>query len=355
MRDERNRRGLGAIVLAGALLTVASCGSDSKAGSVKSTDASSGPATTGASPDGTMDPGMSMKTTYPVTIKDCDGRETTYAKAPERVVTIDPNITEMLLLLGLKDRVVGYTEFYTPDRQWGPTKADMGTLKMINDGSNYPSKEAVVAESPDLVTSIYSYAFMDPLPDRSGWSELGVNTYQSLGECLPTAPKDFSLLYEDLRNFGIMFDVQDKAEVEIAKLQARVAVLQQRAKDANLTSHRIAIHDGSVEHPGWYTGTINIGIGMAGSTYIWSDLGPEGVATWEEFVARDPDVIWIIPDAGTDVAVLEQQLQDDPRLANVTAVKNKAYIVIPQSDATVESPREIDGLEQMIDALLALQ
>jgi len=40
----------------------------------------------------------SLGTRYPVTIKDCCGSETTYDKAPERVITIDPNLTEMLLI-----------------------------------------------------------------------------------------------------------------------------------------------------------------------------------------------------------------------------------------------------------------
>lgn len=34
----------------------------------------------------------SLRTQYPVTIKDCGDRETTYNKAPERVITIDPNL-----------------------------------------------------------------------------------------------------------------------------------------------------------------------------------------------------------------------------------------------------------------------
>lgn len=297
-----------------------------------------------------------LKTQYPVTITDCNGRTTTYDKAPERIVTIDPNVTEMLLLLGLKDKIVGYTEFYPPEQQWGPTQADMQTLHQLNDiNVGYPSKEVVVAASPDFVTSIYSYAFMDPLPDRDGWTKLGVNSYQTLGECSTDSLTDLSLLYQDLRNFGTIFDVQDRAETEIAKLQDRVAALQQTVKDAGISPRKIALYDGTPDHPPIYGGTVNALVTLAGSNYVWSDLEPNLIPSWEQFVNANPDVLWIVPDAGTDLETLKQQLETDPRFQEIAAVKNKAYIVIPQADATVESPRNVDGLEALVNGLVGLQ
>ena len=295
------------------------------------------------------------RTQYPVTIQDCGGRSTTYARAPERVVTIDPSVTEMLLLLGLGDRIVGYTEFYPPEQQWAPIKADLAKLTMLNDPAvGYPSKEAIVATAPDLVTSVYSYAFMDPLPDRDGWATLGIASYQTVGECSTVPPTDFTLLYQDLRNFGILFDIQARAEAEITKLQGQVVALQQKAKDAGLEAKRIALFDGTVDHPPTYGGQINAVIELAGASYIWRDLDPNVTASWEQFVGANPDVLWIVPDAGTPEADLEHQLETDPRFSGLLAVTTKAYIIVPQADATIESPRLIDGLEKVIDGLIAL-
>lgn len=311
------------------------------------------PAATPTAPPATTDP---TRTQYPVTIQDCGGRSTTYAKAPERVVTIDPSVTEMLLLLGLGDRIVGYTEFYPPEQQWAPVKADLAKLTMLNDPAvGYPSKEAIVAAAPDLVTSVYSYAFMDPLPDRDGWTKLGIASYETVGECYTAPPADFSLLYQDLRNFGIMFDVQARAEAEIAKLQSRVATLQQKAQDAGLTAPKIALYDGTVDHPPTYGGQINAVIELAGASYVWRDLDPNVTASWEQFVDANPDVLWIVPDAGTPAEDLEHQLETDPRFSALSAVTAKAYIVVPQADATIESPRLVDGLEKVIDGLIALR
>ncbi|MFN8623540.1 MAG: ABC transporter substrate-binding protein [Chloroflexota bacterium] len=310
-----------------------------------------------ASPAGAASPVASPGPThYPVTIEDCGGRTTTYDQAPQRVVTVDPNVTEMLLVLGLKDRIVGYTDFYSPAQQWGPTKADMATLDRINDGANYPSQEAIAAVSPDLVTSIYPWAFGYGLPDRDGWTALGVHSYQTLGECdWGNGTHDLSLLYRDLRAFGMLFDVQAKAEEVIAGLEGRVAAAQQRIKDAGVPSHLIATHDGETEHPAAYGNTASALIALAGSRYLFDGLTADQIPSWEAFVAGDPDVIWVVPDAGRTVEAIEQQLTSDPRTAGVSGVKDAAWVIVPQADGTVESPRMVDGLESLVDQLIALK
>ena len=347
------------------LLCLTACGSSSSSTATtvttttRATSTTGGSSTTAAAPTtmaATSTTAAPMKTTYPVTVEDCDGRKTTYAKAPERVVTIDPSITEMLLVLGLKDRIVGFTQFFTKDQEWAPVKAEMDSLKVINGADlSYPSKEAVVAANPDLVASVYSYAFADPLPDRKGWTALGINSYEAFGGCTSTAPTDFSVLYKDLRNLGVIFDVQDRAEAEVTKLESQVTALQQKVKDAGIGAKSIAAYDGYDKSPTFYGGIENAVISLAGASYIWAKQDPSTSPSWEAFVKADPQVIWIVPDAGPTVADLEKRLENDPRFVNVAGVKNKAFVVVPQNNATIESPRIIDGLTAMVDGLTALK
>lgn len=327
---------LGATVALG----LAACGSSSDS----STSATAAASTTAG-----------QKTTYPVTVRDCGGTATTYEAAPKRVVTVDPNLTEMLLLLGLKDRIAGFTQFYAPDQVWPPVKAQMAALDQINKGGNYPSKEAVLGKNPDLVASVYPYAFQQPLPTRSEWRKLGVSTYQALGECTPGANKGFAGLYRDLRNLGVIFNVQDKAEQEIAKLQARVAAQQQRVKQADLKPRLIATHGGGSEHPDAYGPTTAAVVGLTGSKYLFGDLPLDQIPSWEQFVKANPDTIWVIPDAGPSVSQIKRQLETRQGVNQVTAVRRGSYVVVPQADATVESPRNVDGLTKLVTGLIALQ
>lgn len=335
------RRLLALAAIVALTVVAAACGSDS----ASSSDDASTPSTTAPA---------AQATSYPVTITDCDGTETTYDQAPERIVTIDPSMTELLLQLGLADKIVGYTEFFAPDQQWDVTKEQMSGLNQINEDLTYPSEEAIVAEEPDFVTSVYSYAFGDPLPTRDEWAAQGVDTYQALGECSAEPVDDFSPMYQDIRNLGVIFDVQAEAEAEIARIEAQVADAQRRAEEAGIPSVRIATQAGGTEQPDFYGGSTNAVIELAGSSYLWGDLGLTGTSSWEEFVNRDPQVVWVMPDAGQPVADLEAQLEDDPRLEGVTAIEDQAYIVVPQADATVESPRLADGLDQIVDALIEL-
>jgi len=304
-----------------------------------------------------------QRTVYPVTVTDCDGRKTTYTKAPARVVTFDDNITETLLSLGLADRIVGATKFDVPGSEWAPTKAQMDALPMINKtgtlSSGYPSKETVVAQNPDLVASVYESAFDKAYGPgtHESWTALGVNSYQTLQDCETNkAQYDFSLLYQDIHNLGVIFDVQDRATALIQKLQGEVSELQARVKAAGLGSYRIGTHDGEQAHPGTMgITTANAIITQAGSTYAFlnDDTGAQPIS-WETFVARDPQVIWVITDLGQTATQTETQLENDPRTRNVDGVLHKRFVVVSYNDA-VGSPRCIDGLRHMVHGLVSLK
>ena len=78
-------------------------------------------------------------TSYPLTLNNC-GMDITVAKAPERAVAIKSTATEMLLSLGLSDRIVGV------GFQDGPLPADLASagegLNVLADKA--PSQEVVL-------------------------------------------------------------------------------------------------------------------------------------------------------------------------------------------------------------------
>ena len=83
-----------------------------------------------------------MANITPRTFVDTLGRKLFLAKAPSRVVSMAPNVTEMLFALGLEEKVVAVTPFcdYPPEAQ---SKTHLG-------GTN-PSIEQILALKPDLV------------------------------------------------------------------------------------------------------------------------------------------------------------------------------------------------------------
>ena len=92
------KKTLSILLVTVATLSLAACGNASK-------ETATTPATTEASQK------ANTETSYPVTIKTYDAKgnevEQVFEKAPEKVITNNLSTTEILLELGLKDKIVG--------------------------------------------------------------------------------------------------------------------------------------------------------------------------------------------------------------------------------------------------------
>jgi hypothetical protein len=51
---------------------------------------------------------------------------------------------------------------------------------------------------------------------------------------------------------------------------------------------------------------------------------------------------------------ITDKLAADARVSGVTAVKDEAYVVVSYNEGGVQSPRNVDALERMIDGLSGL-
>ncbi|MFF7081055.1 ABC transporter substrate-binding protein [Streptomyces lavendulae] len=137
-RSHRRRQPLGAAAALAALLTA--CGSPAPAGSGKPAAA-------------VADAGN--RTTYPTQAENC-GRTVKVDRAPERIVSFFASHTELLLELGLKDRVAGQT--WTNQSPPKPAYADAyKSLRILAPGEI--SREALLAARPDFILDDGEYRF----------------------------------------------------------------------------------------------------------------------------------------------------------------------------------------------------
>jgi iron complex transport system substrate-binding protein len=90
-----------------------------------------------------LPPAGAASTTYPLTMADGLGATITLTRRPERMVSLAPNVTEILFAIGAGDRVVGVTRFCN----YPPQVAQLPKVGGYTD----ISVEAVLALSPDLV------------------------------------------------------------------------------------------------------------------------------------------------------------------------------------------------------------
>ena len=159
------------------------------------------------------------KTEYPLTITtyDYDGNEieTTYEKAPEKVLAVYQGSIETMLALGLEDHLVATA---------GLDNEVPEDLKEAFSKTNYldeftPSLETVTMLEPDMILS-WSSLFSDKnLGNVTDWIDKGCNTYYNTNT-RPDGDRTLENEFTDILNIGKIFDVQDKAQAIVDDAKA---------------------------------------------------------------------------------------------------------------------------------------
>lgn len=116
---------------------------------------------------------------HPLTLDNC-GHQVTVKSAPQRVVSLNQGTTEILLSLGLADRMAG-TATWTDPVAKGLEKANASVPRPADNG---PFFEKVLDTEPDFVTaSFVSTLGRGGVATREQFEELGVPTYVSPADC----------------------------------------------------------------------------------------------------------------------------------------------------------------------------
>lgn len=166
------------------------------------------------------------ETSYPLTLQiyDADGNavDMTYDHAPEKVLSTQLSMTELLIKLGLKDKIVGV--FDNDNALKGDIADEIASLNSLGDKKSV-SKETILATEPDLILGKGPLMFTESsIGTVQSYQELGIPVYTELA----SASFDQSLdnIVEDVRNIGEIFNVQETANWHYAdELQERIDAL----------------------------------------------------------------------------------------------------------------------------------
>jgi len=316
-------------------------------------------------------PASAAPTQYPLTLENC--RESvTITAPPRRVVAIGQTQTEILYALGLGDRVVGTAVWFSPVAK--PYEAVNAGVKRLAD--NDPSFEAVLAQEPDLVTAMFEW-HVGPngiVGKRDQFAKVKVPTYVSPADCVGkdnsgagdgvrTQMFTMELVYRNIREFGQIFDVADRAEVLIAALQAREDKAVQAVADLKARDVPVLV---------WFSSRDLKGDGfMAGKNgvpaYILSKLGARNIITtneewplvgWESVAAANPAVIVAVRMdrrrfPADDIEKKLDFLKTDAVASKLDAVRANRVVVMDVG-ATRAGLDTIDGIETLARAIADL-
>lgn len=286
--------------------------------------------------------------------------ETVTVTAPiERAIGVNQPAVELLLSLGLQDRMVGYAQ--SDDDVLPHLEAARSQVRAFD--TEFPSFESVLEREPDFVYSTFDYTFTsEGIADRSKFTEMGVATYQSPSECGgQEAEQDrrwtLDDLYDEINDVATLFQVPDKGQELIGELRGRAdtATTDLDAADVSLgwwyASTKTPYFAGCCGAPGLMTEAVGATNAFADSKQYWPEV------SWESVLDRDPTVLVLADlDRGTDgdsAAAKIAFLESDPVASQLTAVKNKRYIIL---NGTTMDPsiRNVTGTEEVADGLREL-
>ncbi|MFQ6575526.1 ABC transporter substrate-binding protein [Pseudomonas sp. UM16] len=290
-------------------------------------------------------------TQYPLTVQSCN-RQVTFNKAPVHALSHDINMTQMMLALGLRQRMVGYSgvsgwKAVTPELQ----KELEGLPELA---SKYPSVETLLNANVDFFFAGWDYGMRvggDLTPQTL--APLDIAVYELTESCAfvmkrPAASLDDT--YTDLRNLGRIFDVQDRAEQLISHMQQRVNAVQQRLPAQR---PRVFLYDSGADRA-MTSGRLGMPqalIAAAGGRNVLDDIEASWTrVNWESVVERNPEVIVIVDYGEVSAAQKQAFLEQHPALQSVAAIRNKRFVVVPYVAAT-PSLENVDAIETIAASL----
>ena len=160
------------------------------------------------------------------TVQSCN-RTVTFDAPPTRAVSNDVNLTEMMLVLGLADQMVGYTGI----SGWKTLDEEMreGVAELPELSAKYPSKEVLLGADADFFFAGWNYGMRvggEVTPETL--APFGIEVYELTESCTHIMDKDKASIedmYIDLLNMGRIFDVEDKATALVDRYRSELAAL----------------------------------------------------------------------------------------------------------------------------------
>ncbi len=285
----------------------------------------------------------------PKSIDNC-GVEVPIAAPPERVIAIKSTSTQMLLALGLQDRIVGTAFQDGPvPRKWAAAAAGLPVL-----ADKVPSQEVVLDANPDFIYAGWESNFSaDGAGTRADLAGLGIRTYVSPSACKEAAYQPSHLTFNDIDHeidqIAALFGVDDTAL--LAQQHSTLSAIQKDNRGLSAlwfsSGSDIPYVGGGIGAPQLILDTIGVRNIAANVKDTWASYN------WESVIAANPDIIVLVDASWSSTEKKIGVLESNPATAKLNAVKNHRYLIVPfaASEAGVSTVDAASDLAAQLKAL----
>lgn len=267
-----------------------------------------------------------MANVAPRTFVDDLGRKLYLAKAPQRIVSLAPSVTEILFAIGLHEEIVGVTEFcdFPPEAL---TKPKVGYAT--------PNLEMIVGLQPQLVLAPRSFLRADLL-----------NKLEQLK--IPTFILDAHTVEDILAHIqllGRMVGRSQEANAQAALLRKQLASLSDRLVDLPRPTLLYVLNS---------TPLITVGPGSfihrlielaGGRNAADQAAAPYPRLTMEEVIRQNPDIL-LFP-VGRQEGISQAERNSWRRWTTLSAVQHGKLYQVDSDILNRPGPRIIEGLKYL--------
>ncbi|MGW2650361.1 ABC transporter substrate-binding protein [Streptomyces sp. NPDC001393] len=316
--------------------------------------------------------GRSGKGAYPVSVSDCTGARTTFSAAPKRIVTSNASGLELLLRLGVGDKVIGTG--FPPGRGTLPGAFDAQAQKVKVLSRTVIPKEKLLGSGADLY--IDTFASMGSMggggtgdaPTPEEFHAAGIkHIFLKSTACAAQRKSpvtDLSAVEADITSLGAVTDTSARAKELVAGMQEKVDAVQRAvggtAENARPT-YFFFDYDAGTKQPTVICNrqVANAVITLAGARNVFADCdGDYKQVGWEDVIARNPDWIQLgVRNRGSEAGnkkafdEAEQWLRSNPATKGLKAVKEGHFLRVGSEQTTIAGVENADTVEQIARTL----
>ncbi len=258
-----------------------------------------------------------------ITVVDDHGATVTLAATPRRLISLAPNVTEILFSLGLGREVVGVSSYsdYPASAKKLPVVINLTSVSI----------EKIVALKPDLLVA----AGIVPAPAIAKLRALHLPV-------LVTDPSDIPGILKDIMLVGAATGASGAAAAEVMGLQRRIDRVKTIMRHIQ-TRPRVFYEIDPTLYTAGHGSFIDSLITLAGGTNIAGKINnPYPQLSVEKVIAADPQYILL---SDTPEGVTVTSVAARPGFAALSAIKRHHVYPFDPNIGTRPGPRIVDALE----------
>jgi iron complex transport system substrate-binding protein len=258
------------------------------------------------------------------------------SRAPQRIVSLIPAVTEMLFALGAGDRVIAVSSFDT----YPPEVQKLQRVGALLD----PDLERILSLRPDLVVVYGTQMELREQLERAG-VPMFIYSHAGLADVTTT-----------ISTLGERIDASEKAAKLVQAIERRILSVKQRTIGKPRPRTLIVFGRDSLALRGIYAsggiGFVHDMVTAAGGENVFSDVRQQSLqATAELIIARRPEVILELRAEPLDPETERLERAVWNTLASVPAVRTGRVHILTDRRTVIPGPRVGEGVEAIARAL----